>query len=187
MGGSITYGWQEGVSSDRLRLFFAIEPPRKWREALVDATAWLPASREPVDRIHITLAFLGSRAKEEVAQLAAIGRSIQWSPFLLECKRVVSWSHSMAVARTEPSSPLDTLQQHLAEVLVAVDYQEERNYRPHVTLARHCPPFKPRPLQLPPFQVEDFVLMATVGQGGGRCYQVLRRFGSGAGIKRHFH
>lgn len=126
-----------------MRLFLALWPDDDLRVRLAAAQqAWqwpARAARVPPDRLHLTLHFLGEVADREARALAASLPPCT-APFTLRLDRVALWPQGIAVLEpVEPPAGLAALRGDLAGLLRAQGLRvEERDFRPHVTLARHA-------------------------------------------------
>jgi RNA 2',3'-cyclic 3'-phosphodiesterase len=162
------------------RLFVAIDPPVRVREALC---AWARGAVGPArgrgsgasrplrllapDLLHVTICFLGSRPVEEIGALAealgecatAVGEVSVGAPLWLPPRR----PRALAVELHEPSGELARLHDALCLALWA-DEARHRRFRPHITLARMIgtrPP-APRARELPPTPQLEFTPMEMV-------------------------
>lgn len=91
------------------------------------------------DDLHMTLVFLGRITPEQMACARQVADDIAADPFVLELDRTGYWKrpriHWCAPKRTP--EPLSRLVRTLQSGLTACGLQpEDREYRPHVTLAR---------------------------------------------------
>jgi 2'-5' RNA ligase len=173
------------------RLFAALELPAPVRDALgafgreaaADDFA-LRAVRD--DALHVTLAFLGHRAlddiepaREAVRSAAAPVPSLSLGdPLWLAPRR----PHVLTVEVLDADGALFALQERVVEALVeAVGYEpERRRFRPHVTVARVRHGAAPRRGGLPEapkaeFAGEALVLYRSYLGGGPARYEALER------------
>jgi len=163
------------------RLFLALWPDpavRRLLRARRDAWEW-PRAATPVhaDKLHMTLHFLGELPGGRVAELTA-GVAVPFTPFRLTLGQAKLWPHGIAVL--EPDNEPDALLRlhtALSEALVRMGLApEERNYRPHVTMARRAahaivPPSGPAI----DWDVQGYALVESrPAEGGG--YTVLRHY-----------
>jgi 2'-5' RNA ligase len=174
------------------RLFAALELPRSVRAQLADfgrAAAGNDAALRSVaeDSLHLTLAFLGHRALEEVdpareavrgvgaivAPPLALGRALWLAP-----RR----PHVLTVALEESDGTLAALRADVVDRLAeALPWRaEERPFRPHVTVARVRRGWRPRVRDLPEapqasFSGEAVVLFRSHLGGGPARYEALER------------
>ncbi|WP_313951505.1 RNA 2',3'-cyclic phosphodiesterase [Accumulibacter sp.] len=163
-------------------MFLALWPAPDERAQLVhyqQQWTW-PRESSPItaDRLHLTLHFLGTVARERVAELAA-RLQVPTTVCELCLTRAEIWPRGLAVLRTsEPPAALIELHVRLAEALRALDLSvETRRFRPHVTLARRAagasPPAEPPRLH---WRIGSYCLVESVpGAGGG--YHVVRHYG----------
>jgi 2'-5' RNA ligase len=125
------------------RIFFAVRPAEDALGALAACAAGLAARRGgravTLDKIHLTLAFLGELAADRVAEARESADGVRARPFSLVLDRLgtfrragVAWA---GASRAEPG--LLHLQGRLAEALAARGFVlEPRPFAPHVTLVR---------------------------------------------------
>jgi 2'-5' RNA ligase len=129
------------------RLFFALDLPEPVRESLAD---WGRAAAEAADALravrpdalHLTLAFLGHRALEEIEPLADVARAAAGPVPDLSLGEALWLSprrpHVLTVTVADPTGALSRLQAAVAagagEAMGFVE--ERRRFRPHVTAAR---------------------------------------------------
>jgi len=169
---------------DRLRLFCALRLPEaavaalvEWQgNALAGARAVRVVGRE---QLHVTLAFLGGRPREDVAAIVAELRSAASSataPTLAVSRYRETRSVGMLVCDDEESRATE-LATDLHERLerLGVYERERRPWLPHVTVVR----FRERPRLDPPLPElgpvvtsEAAVYMSTLRPSGAR-YEVL--------------
>ncbi len=163
------------------RLFVALWPGDAVRDALVkwrDGWEW-PNGATPVrnDLMHMTLHFIGEFDPARVDELAeALAMPI--SPFEMFFGRTAIWHNGVAVLEPD-EAPIGLTRLHAAvgDALAACGVMpEEREYRPHVTLARRAG--NATATQDGPricWRVGGFALMSSkLGPDGG--YTVIRRY-----------
>jgi 2'-5' RNA ligase len=136
----------ENGKSSQVRLFVAVDLPDGVRDGVA---AW--GQRELVDpalrivpgaNLHVTLAFLGWCAEEEVARAAAIVHGLEAdAPEMAFAPEPVAvrWRGIASLYALEVASPdAAEIQSEVAERLVAAGlYQpEKRPFWPHITIAR---------------------------------------------------
>jgi RNA 2',3'-cyclic 3'-phosphodiesterase len=166
---------------ERLRLFLALQLPDEVREAL---DRWGEAHlgegrRVRRDDLHITLAFLGSRAASELPGIAAVLRDAAAAspPFALTPAR---WRETRSVGMLvldDPSGASVRLAErlHAGLEVLGVYRPERRPWLPHVTVLR----FRTRPRLAPPLpETGTFVPSAAAAylsrlHPSGARYEVL--------------
>jgi 2'-5' RNA ligase len=182
------------VRAATARLFVAIDPPARVREALC---AWARGAVGPVrgrgsgasrplrllapELLHVTICFLGSRPVEEIGALAealgecatAVGEMSVGAPLWLPPRR----PRALAVELHEPSGELARLHDALGLAL-AVEEARHRRFRPHITLARMREGVAPRARELPPtpqlaFAPRELVLYRSWLSPEGAEYEAL--------------
>jgi 2'-5' RNA ligase len=181
------------------RLFAALELPADVRRALAafgrEAAAGdgaLRPSRE--DALHLTLAFLGHRALDEVDPAREAVRGVAGSPAPVLTLTDPLWlaprrPHVLTVALEDSGGVLAALQSDVvARLAAALPWEPEtRPFRPHVTVARVRRAWRPRVGELPAAPGATFTAGAVVlfrshlgGRGPAR-YEALERAELAAG------
>jgi 2'-5' RNA ligase len=139
---------QGGKPPRRQRLFVALDLPDAIRDGL---TAWGEAELiDPALRavrpesLHVTLVFLGHREADEAAAITAVVRSLSVPPVLMKLEDPVplpSRRRASLFALPAPSPATAELHHGLVERLVeeGLHKAEERDFWPHVTVARVRP------------------------------------------------
>ncbi len=182
------------MSDERARLFFALELPEEVRSALAQWCARVVREgggirAVPAEDLHVTLAFLGSRAWDDIDGIAGAcaplsGRGAAelslGEAAVLPRRR----PRVLAVALEDPAGALTAAQAVLSDALAADGYYEpeERRFYPHVTVARagrggRIP--RSAPLSEPPprlsFRGSAVVLYRSRLRRSGASYEALAR------------
>jgi 2'-5' RNA ligase len=169
------------MDRDNARMFIALWPDPAVREALRawrDGYAW-PKSASPArtEQLHVTLHFLGSIPRVRVPELVQ-GLEVPFAPFELEFGHPEWWHGGIAVLAPDVvPAPLLALHGALGEALLRLDLPlEQRDYKPHVTLARRAGP-KQEPIDGPPirWQIDRYALMESK-VGSGAEYGVVQAY-----------
>ena len=163
------------------RIFLALWPGPRARAATVawqEAHGWPAEARvTPSSNLHLTLHFIGAVPSERVPDVAA-GLAMPFRRFALELDRIELWPRGVVVlSPARPGDALASLQARLADRLLALRLAvEQREFRPHVTLARRAPAAAPLGPAPPPvrWRAAGYVLAASEN---GR-YRVLQRYGA---------
>lgn len=177
--------------SERLRLFVALDPPRDVREALA---AWRDAAiagRDelrpvPVEALHVTLAFLGSRPVVEVERITSVIEAVaaRHPAPALEPQAVKAVPprrpRLFALDLADPCGGAAVLQRAVAEGLKGIYTPEERPFWPHVTLARVRKGARAAELKAPPppageWRAEAVTLYRSHLSPRGARYEALAR------------
>jgi 2'-5' RNA ligase len=174
------------------RLFVALDLPPAAAEAVARLCAGLPAARwsNPA-QLHLTLRFLAAVPEQEVAGLSDRLQLVRRSAFSLALRGVGVFPEPggrrpprvLWVGLT-PEAPLHTLKGAIDEAL-ALGPDEDRVFRPHLTLARFRE--APGPALAPylaahatfataPWTADAFVLYRSTLGSHGAHHQVLRRY-----------
>ncbi len=140
----------------------------------------MQARRVPVQRIHLTLLFVGSVASEMTDAIATAAEAVQGRRFVLQLDTAGYWRRPQVVWLA-PSSPPPALM-HLAEALRAAMSNagvalEARRFKPHITLARRVVS-APDPVLAEPlhWHINGFGLYQSVTHASGPDYQLVRHF-----------
>jgi len=156
-----------------MRLFFALWPPRETALALHEWAKGLEGRATPVDKIHLTLAFLGG---VESAKLAAAAKKVQAQAFELPVDTAKYWrdNHIVWVGPREMPEGLRVLVERLHFALYRAEFiLERRAFAAHVTLLRKArKPTAIEPLPKVEWPVREFAL---VNSAAG-AYEVVERF-----------
>jgi 2'-5' RNA ligase len=156
------------------RLFAALELPSDVRAGLAafgreaaEHDRALRPSRE--DALHLTLAFLGHRALDEVDPARAAVRAMAGSPAPVLTLGEPLWlaprrPHVLTVALHDADGVLGALQAAIVERLAdALPWQPDtRPFRPHITVARVRREWRPRVDDLPESPQATFTAGAVV-------------------------
>jgi 2'-5' RNA ligase len=136
------------VPDERARLFVALELPvsardilARWRDATVRDDRTLRAV--PVEHLHATLCFLGSRPVKEIDEIAAACAVVAGEPVAETHLGPPLWLPArrprvLAVRLEDPEGELARIQAVLGSALAAGGWYapESRPFLPHVTVAR---------------------------------------------------
>jgi 2'-5' RNA ligase len=173
----------------RLRLFFALWPPKEVAGAL---HAWAQAAQAVTGgrvtreaTIHLTLAFLGDVEGERVAALLECARRVRCGPFDLRIDEGRWWAHN-GIVWAGPSvlpEPLRDLAAQLDGALKAGGFRtEKREFKAHVSLVRRAETGAVLPALEPvDWRAEEFVLVRSALSSKGPAYATVGRFGLSAG------
>lgn len=129
-------------SNNSARLFFALWPDDKTRHQLAEVALRLQSEQgkwvEP-EKLHITLAFLGSVEAKDLSKLYGAVERVGGEPFELVLDRVQHWMGRGIVCLTAEQAPeallnlVKALTKSLFKSGIPMDIKP---FRPHVTLAR---------------------------------------------------
>jgi RNA 2',3'-cyclic 3'-phosphodiesterase len=180
------------------RLFAALEVPVSVRSELA-AFGGAAASHDKAlravraDALHLTLAFLGHRALDEVDPAREAVRGVRSAAPSLALGEPLGLAprrpRVLTVALQDAGGVLAALQaQVVARLAAALPWEPEtRPFRPHVTVARVRHGWRPRLGELPEgpqatFAAEAVVLFRShLGGGGPARYEALERVELGSG------
>jgi RNA 2',3'-cyclic 3'-phosphodiesterase len=171
------------------RLFFALWPQEKQRQALVRATAKATRScgGRPVlaANLHVTLAFLGSVPRRRVPELADIARRAaqafaQDAPPVLRFSALAHWPRQqiLCVLGAEEQPLLHSLAGALKDAAAAAGFSPDlKPFHAHVTVARkvaHAPPR--RVLRALLWRCASFALIDSRTESAGPVYSVIESY-----------
>ncbi len=164
-----------------IRTFFALAPSGETRITLARLAGGLAQrtkgrATEPAS-IHLTLAFVGDVDGNGLDALQDIGEALPREGFDLVLDATGGFARPR-VAWVAPSlipAALSRLQSELALALAAGGFRlEERNFAPHLTVARKCEEVPSREGILPiPWRIDAVRLWATAPRLGPRRYEEL--------------
>lgn len=127
-----------------MRLFFALWPElsssRQWQHDVALPAQVLGGRQMPLANLHMTLAFLGEVSGDRVNALIALGDDLPSDAIHLRFDRIECWKKpELACLRpAETPTALTRLVGQLNTGLRLAGFpQDAKNFRPHVTLARH--------------------------------------------------
>ena len=160
------------------RLFFALWPDAATAAAFAALQPAVGGTPSPIEKLHLTLAFLGQRPASQLPQLTAILQQLHGAPMPLVFDHYgyfprvqLSWA-----ALAQPSQALLALHASLMAQLNAAQLApqpDEHPYTPHVTLARRTPPPPQAPFAPVHWQAGELVLVQSDRASGN--YQLLAR------------
>ncbi|MEA5097746.1 MAG: RNA 2',3'-cyclic phosphodiesterase, partial [Burkholderiaceae bacterium] len=128
----------------RANLFYALWPDDATRAGLVKLQTQLRGRLTRQPNLHLTLAFLGPQPDALQPLLRSILTRLEFTPMTLEINRVghfpknrIAWA-----GMHETPSALAQLQRTLTQELArkGIRSDNDRAYRPHITLARDAEP-----------------------------------------------
>jgi 2'-5' RNA ligase len=177
----------EAETPRRRRLFLALYPTSAERRRLLDSVALqapdLLAERArpiPLENLHMTLVFLGGVGPEVQDCIEAVASTIDHPSVTVTLDRLGYWPRKrMLWAIPDPAAipaALPGLVAALHDGLADCDVPlEQRDYRPHVTLARRLAR-PPRVSRFPAveWRFSQFALMESVPTPDGVRYPALR-------------
>ncbi len=188
--------------NNSLRLFFAVELPAEVRGRVAEHITRLQENKssrsarwERVEKLHITLKFVGETLAARVENLTRAARKVagEFAPFELRISETGSFpprgaARVLWLGIEDESGRLAALQRRLEDELAGEGFaREARRFHPHLTLARlqrasasdaknlasaHAETKFP----IAPFAVADFMLMQSELSAKGSRYSVLERF-----------
>jgi 2'-5' RNA ligase len=160
-----------------VRFFFALWPPAETAHALESWAGTLEGRVTPAEKIHLTLAFLGSAPPQKAIGAA---RRVHARCHELRLDKAQYWKHNRIVwaGPREVAPELKMLVEALHMELYRAEYiLERRPFAAHVTLLRSAqPPGELPPLPKVEWPVRELTLAQSTGSAKGSVYQVVERF-----------
>ena len=163
------------------RLFFALWPDDGVRARLAEQAGLLPINtgrRVPPANFHITLVFLGNVEEQDIPVLTGAAEGMDTPGFPLQINHCGWWKRArvawLAPAYLpEPLLELAGQLNHKARLAgLSVD---ERDYNPHLTIARKLTrPLKPCTFEPIHWDVREFCLAESVTHEKGAKYRLLQ-------------
>ena len=164
------------------RVFFALWPDNRQRDRMRDFIS--PVARlvegRAVDRRnwHITLSYIGDFPEQRLDELLEAKDAVRVEPFRLRFDRLEFWARARIAALVPPVVPpeLDHLVDALQERALAagVDADNQRVYRPHVTVVRNARHFETERLAQPAMtEWSSFELVESIPESGGVTYRPI--------------
>lgn len=160
-----------------MRLFFALPCPDQVAARIVSWRDGLALDGSPVraENLHVTLAFPGLQPADKLPELIRLAASIEAPSFLLQLDQLRCWADGLLhLAPGKRSGALLNLASQLQQKLDAEGFKlDQREYLPHLTLARNCT--VPVSVAPPAFcwKVEEFALFHSQSRPGGVHYEAL--------------
>jgi 2'-5' RNA ligase len=169
--------------NDKKRLFFALWPDARQRERLRNIVTPVAGHIEgrhlPHGNWHVTLAFIGAFPEAKTDELLARSAALHVEPVELCFDRIEYWARARIACLAPASVPaaLERLVAALNELLTEFGHRpEDRQYRPHLTLARAARPFATKRLAQPlTLEWSDFELVESIHEQGGVRYLPLKQ------------
>ena len=124
------------------RLFVAIRPPVRVRDALLDMMGGISGARwQDDDQLHLTLRFIGEVDRHEGDDIHAVLGSIHQPRFDLAISGLGMFDRrgipEVAWAGVAPQEPVLRLHKKVDQAIVRAGQEPERRaFHPHITLAR---------------------------------------------------
>ena len=169
--------------SDTQRLFFALWPDARQRERLRGVVT---SQAKPIDgqlvrrgNWHVTLAFIGTFPAAKTAGLLARSAELDVEPVRLCFDRIEFWARPRIACLVPATAPagLERLVAALNGLLEDFGLTpEDRQYRPHLTLARKARPFATKRLAQPlTLEWSGFELVESTRRHGEVRYLPLKQ------------
>lgn len=171
--------------SDKQRVFFALNPEKQVRDQIAATAAELARNGRAVktENFHITLLFIGEVPQPAINEMITAAAGIRLPPFNLTLDQFGCFKRSR-VSWLGVSRMPGTLRELHLQLKTALEIYhiktENRDYRPHLTLARNVrrtvPEHSLEASRHIDWQVSAFELMASVNSSSGIRYDTLKKF-----------
>lgn len=125
-----------------LRLFTALEPPKKIKQELLSVQQYMPGARWQTDeQLHITLNFIGEIDGSLLPEIKKALATIKLDPFSCYCDGVDYFGSKqqprILITKIVPNAALLKLQKQINHALPDNEIKiEKQKFKPHITLAR---------------------------------------------------
>lgn len=175
-----------------IRLFCGLALPAQLRDRLISLGGGLPGARwVPEDNLHLTLRFIGEVPEPSFDDIAVALSAVKAAPFDLTVAGMGHFERkrrpTMVWAGIEPSPRLLDLHVRIESALRRAGVEgEERQFQPHITLARFDASASPERVagflqanslfRAPPFRVEHFTLFSSMLGRSGPTYHAEVEF-----------
>ena len=147
-----------------------------------------PWKREPPEKLHLTLKFIGEVSGERFKEIDAALKLIKHPPFRVRVKGIGAFpspKNPRVVWVGAEGEGIFSLQRAVEEVLAGVGIPREwREFVPHITLGRAKGRLdlsslyeKYGDVVFGEFEVREFQLVRSHLRPGGSVYEVVRRYG----------
>jgi len=165
------------------RLFFALWPDDATRAAIAERSAAHVRAAGgraiPPEKLHVTLAFLGSVAESRLPDVRDAAGRVRAAPFEMALLRVTYWRHPRLLCLQPAGVPeaLAALVGALREPLRACGFEPDpRPYRAHVTLAREARPPRGLDDEIEPvsWTIRELSLVESLTLSSGAQYERLQ-------------
>jgi 2'-5' RNA ligase len=164
-------------------VFFALVPPPSLRQTLAllaGAVAQGARGRPmPAENLHVTVAFVGAWPLSGLSRWIDAGERCAGAPMHITLDALGGFRRASVAwigARVAPAPLLD-LGRSLNTELADAGIVEERQFHPHLTLARKCRgPFPRRAVGPYEWDVDALALMQSHADAAGTRYAVLRQW-----------
>ena len=164
------------------RLFFALWPDvalrRELERRLPLLTSQVVGRPQRPDQWHVTLEFLGAVTADRQPAVWGAADSVSMEALQLQFDAIDHWRKPQVycLVAMEPPTAVSKFVANLRAALTDAGFSpEDREYRPHITLARKVRQAKRGPL-VPPLQwpADRFTLVRSVTDASGSRYEPLR-------------
>ena len=165
------------------RLFFALWPTDRqreyMRETIKSAVSSIEGTASERRNWHVTLVFVGTLDEQRIPDLQNAVADIQCAPFRIRFDRLsyLARPKIACLEATRVPEELLALVSDISGAILALGIPpEERQYRPHITIARKARAFAPERLAQPlELNCSGFELVESVSSPRGVQYHPLKQ------------
>ncbi len=166
-----------------MRLFIAISVPKTLHQYCRQLQSQFDGLKKTSD-FHITLQFLGDGIESSNKIQKALNQ-IKFEPFEIEMGDIVPFGPKARPRgiwiECNRSETLEELVKEVHSRMIAIDYESDRPFRPHITLGRYkrLPKTAPKRVEGTPrhLQIDHFELIQSHLGENGPHYKTLQKFG----------
>ncbi len=171
---------------EKIRAFIALNLPKsaksdikviqeRLKERFPGQVNWLPP-----EQIHLTVAFLGDRTKEEIKKIGQILDKLaeKQTAVVLRPHYVRSFSHVIAIKMLSKKIRTFYADLVLEFQKQGIEYQERRKFKPHITIGRltaRLPKKFKGSSRFPGFKIEKIDLIKSTLETEGAEYEIISR------------
>jgi 2'-5' RNA ligase len=164
------------------------------QQKLKEQFDFLPLKWENVDKLHLTLFFIGETDESNISKIENKLSEIKFNKITLQTREITTFPKVLILKLTNPDKNLFALQEHITEKLNELGFKSvHKHFKPHITLARlkDNEKFATKPgrgrIELPQevfkhidfdinFSVNSFYLMKSILNREGAEHNVIKEF-----------
>lgn len=164
-----------------MRLFIAINLSEEAKKELRTIQKTLPKTYAINNNIHLTLKFLGETTPKQAEEIKTALSQIKFSPFKIELSQTGVFPNEknprVLWVGIKPEKGVIELQKKINKTLEKM-FKPEKDFVPHITLARIKKLEKQSKLEIKPihFEVKEFVLYESKLTPEGAKHEAIQRY-----------
>ena len=174
---------ESSTKPEKHRVFFALIPDAKAMNEIVALQAMYQdteARYSSIDKLHLTLLFLGSIDNETLECIKTSAANVSSPAFKFEFDNtgIFKRTQILWLGASETHKSLDNLYRSLIKALIHCGIQTEtRKFKPHITLARkYRAKHYNKPATNIQMAVTHFYLMESIPVEGGVRYEIMETY-----------